>query len=574
MRWSQKWRNALSIFLLLAIQVQVTTATFWTVTTWFVESSTTSTFTNCGGPGKFCTLTDTVERTVAPDATPSAGASTISTTSFDLTHIDVTVIYIWLEHGSVPDSDLLPEEDPFGDSSSITSSTSDPASNVYTKYQMPVVYTAPASCPTPFTYATYTRIDPPEEVTHLPAFVSALSTSTSITTISYNGAVWTETYLNKYVESSAAPVTLTTLNELWSMSIARCFNPASASTTEDPRLHSSDEYWRNCGDVEEGCASFVQAWVIAIAVVIPLLFLFGFAESYFWFRKLMLGGTALRLGTISWCLLFPIVMPFLTRVSPARPDPQERALMKQYWAALGAGQRLKLWMKWGFKHQYPIQMLDADPRIYGKSGGIGYQGQPPPASRGVVVAGTRSGGGGAGHPQQVVAVQNGNGYSVPSMQQQGIPVYMMAVPGRVNEKTVAESTNVVTSNNAVFTPEQQQPSNWPQHQPIPNQQQVFYPAPVPVQTGFGGNFAIPEGYVLVPQAQAQGYAATPVVPLVPTHQPSNIGVAPSAQGQQVFNGAVPPSPAGSGWHGGQAHSVSTPSDLSTPTPPPVGQESR
>lgn len=109
-----------------------------------------------------------------------------------------------------------------------------------------------------------------------------------------------------------------------------------------------------------GCIT-LKNLIIILATVIPSLFLLGFVESYFWFRRLMHGQRALRVGTVCWVCISVWVLCF-TRVSPSRGcGPEETDVLKMQWAVLSGGQRLKLWLKWGFRHKYPVELLGESP---------------------------------------------------------------------------------------------------------------------------------------------------------------------------------------------------------------------
>lgn len=122
------------------------------------------------------------------------------------------------------------------------------------------------------------------------------------------------------------------------------------------------------GDDEEVCmhrrlsylCMWWRDWIIVLATVLPGLFVLGFIESFLWFRQMMRGRRALRLGTLSWTLISGWVVCFM-RVRPSRDEGEQPALVEQ-WKSLSAGQKWRLWWKWGFRHKYPVEMLGPDPR--------------------------------------------------------------------------------------------------------------------------------------------------------------------------------------------------------------------
>ncbi|RSL89891.1 hypothetical protein CEP51_000973 [Fusarium floridanum] len=176
----------------------------------------------------------------------------------------------------------------------------------FTYYFQGIVYTAPSSCPTPFTVSTTTRIMIPSEV------VSQFSPTSLVsrTGTHGNGAVYTQ--VTAYLSDGAVRINPADTSSDWLATyyLADCRNPTA----------TDDSYW---GNLEPGTSrddpvndwlnekSGPKPWVIALAVVFPSLFLLGFVESWFWFRRMMVGKGALRVGTISWILIFPLLLFFV-----------------------------------------------------------------------------------------------------------------------------------------------------------------------------------------------------------------------------------------------------------------------
>ncbi len=107
-----------------------------------------------------------------------------------------------------------------------------------------------------------------------------------------------------------------------------------------------------------GCTT-LTTWVIVLATVLPTLFVLGFVESFFWFRALMRGRRAWRLGTISW-ISISLWIYCVTVITPARSREDQQVLEEQ-WNQMSAGTRFRLWMKWGFRHKYPVELLGPEP---------------------------------------------------------------------------------------------------------------------------------------------------------------------------------------------------------------------
>lgn len=341
--------------------------------------------------------------------------------------------------------------------------------------------TAPTSCPTSFEVATYYDVYVPYDVR---PYMSAEST---ITSTNYKGDA--TYYIHLLDPSAVAPtarVDPTTKFE-YSYYVKSCRNPtATGADYWGPTTTSSsggsrgpfsggdswDSDWHVCG-VYTGCVR-LAVWVIVIATIIPALFLFGFVESYFWFRRLMLGKSALRLGTVCWCLISLWVI-LLTRKSSARSEA-DQALLREYWKSLSAGTRIKLWFKWGFRWRYPVELL-------GNPDGttVVVVQQPPPAAPGTT-PGQFPPPPPGGDPSAAAAVVNGNDEKTQDQQQSQIGV----VPG-----------------SAPITP------TYPGQQPP--QGYVWMPAP-------------PQGAYVPPgqqPPQPAGYYASPQQPVYAPYPPSS-----------------------------------------------------
>ncbi|KAL2163763.1 hypothetical protein VTH06DRAFT_5822 [Thermothelomyces fergusii] len=332
--------------------LQPALASFYTITEYYLIVETVTSYDEYS-------YTRTSYRTVNPTVTPTADA--VSTSTSTDRYDDVEIVSVFLTDG-VDERDLVP-----------TSPTDD---NLYTFFAVKVTWTAPSSCPTPFTVVTDAYVNIPWDVR---PYMEAESTATSVFTDSEDGAY---TYVTKYVDQSAVvpsrrPVPTSDFH--YTYYVENCRNPTATNPSEfygptytrgsggyrggddddddeddddGGRGHSSSNS-RWCSAYHPDCG--VAAWVIAVATVIPAIFLLGFVESYFWFRRMMLGKPALRLGTVCWCCL-SLWFVLLTRRSPGR-SPQDQALLWQYWDTLGAGTRVRLWLKHGFRWRYPAELI-------------------------------------------------------------------------------------------------------------------------------------------------------------------------------------------------------------------------
>jgi hypothetical protein len=389
---------------------------FWTYTSRIQDSVSTTVYT---GFDETYTDSYTSTRAIKTDASPTATPYSTSTSdsyyyySYDE---DVQYVYAYYSDGAVPESMLEPTYDY---SAGLTSTSSD---SVYTVFRMPVTYTAPASCPTPFTVSVDETVTVPTEVRDQ---VTPTSKKTgSVQTYFTYGATQTETW---YLSAGAAPLRTSTAYN-YEYYVASCSTPYSSEST------SGSNYRSGGGDYDDidvcswysGCTSF-RTWVIIIACLIPGLFLLGFLESWFWFRRLMLGKGALRFGTISWIMISLWVACFTRAQSKRSPDDQK--LLREKWNKTGSGEAFKLWWKWGFRHRYPVPLLGQYSR---NTVGIVPEGQPLPQPG--QMAGPMYGPGFQPQPGAPVAYYpNGQPYSpppqgwVPAPNGQG---YMMPPPGQ------------------------------------------------------------------------------------------------------------------------------------------------
>lgn len=323
-------------------------ATQWTVTSYYAESVVTS---------QYGTYTDdvyTYTTTISIKPTASITAAPTSTYTSTDTYYDLKVVEIYYDPDDVEANDIVPT----------TSYDPDDYSGSYTYWVQEIVYTAPTSCPTAFTVTTYTNVYVPSAVEDQ---LSPTSTTKYVSTYR-DGDKYT--YVTAYLSQGAVPTTTATTSDfVETYYIDNCRNPtatgdaywgpdSSSGGSSDDDDDDSDSYYSYCYGLY-GCTS-VKTWVIIVASVIPSLFLFGFFESFFWFRRLMLGKAALRFGTICWCLISLWVICF-TRHTGARNKADHPGL-RQQWNALPMGTRFKLWFKWGFRHAYPVDLLGPDPR--------------------------------------------------------------------------------------------------------------------------------------------------------------------------------------------------------------------
>jgi hypothetical protein len=257
--------------------------------------------------------------------------------------------------------------------------------------------------------------------------MSAASTATSVST--RGGAA--STYITHFIPATAVPVSErpnTASDFLYTYYIRNCRNPTATGSARAAPTGSGGgrggsgsgsidwDDWTVCSAMT-GCVA-LATWVIVIATILPLLFLLGFVESYCWFRRMMIGRSALRLGTICWCLM-SLWFILLTRKSQER-SKEDQVLLKQYWASLSAGTKIKLWFKHGLAWRYPVELLgnpDGNNPVVVQV--VPVPGQQPPGQPG-------DGMSGGGVDKTQVGMQQQPVY----MAHSGPPQYMQPVPGQ------------------------------------------------------------------------------------------------------------------------------------------------
>ncbi|KAH8694533.1 hypothetical protein BGZ61DRAFT_452058 [Ilyonectria robusta] len=360
-------------------------ASQWTVTSYYAVVETTSTYSTYTEDWAVDTYTQTI--TLKPSAVEDFSVSATSTYVSEDTYYDVKIVEVYYDPTDVDSSDIVP------------TSTYNSDDYTYTYYYQEVFYTAPASCETAFTVQTYVDV-------YIPSEVRDQITPSSVTTYtsSYDdGGKYTmvQAFLS---EGEVSLSSATTKDFIQSYYLDDCINPTATGSDryngdygygddnddDDDSSSSGGGYgYTVCSLYGYGCTS-LQTWIIIIASVLPGLFVLGFIESFFWFRRMMLGKAALRFGTICWVLLTLLVLCF-TRHSPARNKADAPALREQ-WNAMSIGTRIKLWFRWGFRHAYPIELLGPDPKTFKDPrpadgtqpppmmymGPPGPNGQPPP----------------------------------------------------------------------------------------------------------------------------------------------------------------------------------------------------
>lgn len=314
---------------------------FWTVTSRYEvqQAVETYTFGSYEEPVTYST-TRTISASVTPTATP------LSTATYPNRRDDVETVMLFYSPGAVAESDLEPTY--------FRTATTTDATLTWTSFLMPIVYTAPATCSSDFTFTTSTDVYVPSEVQDQ---LKPTSIETGKSDSPYGTPYFTEIW---YLTEGAAPHT-TSLDYIYQYYIEYCTKPYSYNYRGGSKYYDDDD-----DDDDDGwgytyktycygyCTSF-KTWIIIIATLIPTLFVFGFLESWFWFRRLMTGRSALRMGTVCWvCISFWVLC--FTKKQGARSS-EDQKMLQEHWKNTSNGTAFKLWLKWGFRHTYPKEIL-------------------------------------------------------------------------------------------------------------------------------------------------------------------------------------------------------------------------
>ena len=502
-------------------------ASQWTVTSYFVASQSEEVYTDT-----YFETTDTYTYTyqdiytLKSGVTAAASAAT-STSTYTDDYQDLEIIEIYIDPAAVDEDDYA----------TITYDDSDDYNDSYTDYVMPLVMTAPESCPTPFTFSTQTIVAIPTEIASQYSQFQSVKTTISTVLDDYYETAYEYTMITAYLSANALTLSgeAVTDHYYYRYYVAECSNPTDDSywyddptetESEDPFSTNSPSGDDNDDDEEvtagrfgiEQCSHLMACgWLttalVIIAAILPAIFLLGFLESYFWFRRLMTGRSALRFGTVCWIfLLLPVLC--LTKKTPAR-DADMQAAFKQTWKETSFGTALRLWMKYGFRHRYPTELLGEHPEYKSMADSIA----PSVAPR---------------MSMSEVSAQQPIGYGPPPAGGPGVsqPPAIYYVAG-ANGKGHAGPTQV-----APMPPQGSVPRSHPRYP----QPAAHAPAPAPAQA-----HAQPDTNVSTPSPVSQNATAArdstgpPQLDVSPNQEPISPVVPPA----EPSNPPPPPPPAGS-----------------------------
>ncbi|VBB84218.1 Putative protein of unknown function [Podospora comata] len=287
-----------------------------------------------------------------------SGVSPRSTTTVTNRDWDVEMVTIILPADSIPRSELE-SWSRFHIMSTPTESTTD-------NWIIHHTLTAPASCPTSFEYTTSTPLSnwgdylPSEFLTeyllpkatilpvksHTSTYHESLTITKMTRTIHVKAADLPPTRYGGPPLNGNYPFYRLDLDMLNTSYVQHCYLPG------EPRPPTQAEL---CPYTYAGKCSRLEPWMIIVAAVIPSIILLGFVENFFWFRRLMLGKTCLRMGTVCWASIFIFVVGFT--IIEKRRSPEDRAEFRQQWKTMQLKTKIKLWCQFGFRHRYPVAWL-------------------------------------------------------------------------------------------------------------------------------------------------------------------------------------------------------------------------
>ncbi|TGO56149.1 hypothetical protein BOTNAR_0229g00150 [Botryotinia narcissicola] len=309
---------------------------------------------------------ETITRGVVPNATPVANAIETLTDTSAYAHITIIEVVLTPGSGSRPTS---------------TYDYYATTTTLQTSFVVPITYTPYPKCTGTAQNWTYVTTVPISVPTIVASIISPSVLTTSVSRYTYyDDSVSAATFVNAVLNpTDVAADTLASASanyEPYSMSY--CYTPTTTCTTilstasctptwvypgYDSTLGSGDSssyydsytcdvYW--CGDRA----------ILMIIICVPvgwvvLWLLVGLFESWLSFKGIMLGLNRKRGVPYAWCC---ILMLFLCCTGPTyrAKSAEEQERLKAQWNEMGAGKKLALWFKWGFRWKYP-DMLGEEP---------------------------------------------------------------------------------------------------------------------------------------------------------------------------------------------------------------------
>ena len=291
----------------------------------------------------------TVTQEIVPTVTPIPSAITTYTQKPEYTHLTVIQVILPPGSGTEPTIDYAAY-----------------STSIYTSYVVPITYSKPDSCTgANWTYTTNVPVWIPQAVE---TQLAPVTVSASATTYSYDHLVPTP------VTVMIAVLNPTDVNADDLASASSSYIPYQVKLCESPTtecsqaLCTSDSSPSDTGPSQYDDSyynSYVRQLII-IAVCVPvgwilLWLILGMWENWASFKGIMLGQQRKRGVPYSWCCVNIIFLCFTGPTYMAKSEEEQAALLER-WKEMKAGQKFKLWMRWGFKWKYP-DMLGPEPEM-------------------------------------------------------------------------------------------------------------------------------------------------------------------------------------------------------------------
>ncbi|KAG4424955.1 hypothetical protein IFR04_001926 [Cadophora malorum] len=291
-------------------------------------------------------------------ASPTASVSVLSTLTESAAYADVTVVYNVLASGdSISRTYYTGTED-----------------IPYTSYVVPITYSADATCSQNWTYSTNVPVSFPAIITPTP-----VTATTSATTYAYGYGYNKpqETYVIAVLNASDVDAAeVASASSYYAPSyLSYCYTPTTTcSTPTGTAAQCTTTFVYDSSSSSRGSSSYYDDYyhdywltpLILICVLVPvgwflLWLIIGLFESWMSFKGLMLGQHRKRGLPYAWCCISIIFLCWTGPTYKAK-SPEEQAVLLERWKEMKAGEKFKLWMKWGFRWKYPT-MLGEEPEI-------------------------------------------------------------------------------------------------------------------------------------------------------------------------------------------------------------------
>lgn len=238
-----------------------------------------------------------------------------------------------------------------------------------TYFQQPIVWTAPSTCSSKWTYTTYVSVSIPSIVVPqiTPISTTLLAKSSYYDSTTVFSMMW-------LVPEDTYPTETTAHLLYYNYYATRCQDPGPSVTNNDWGVWLANESGTGGGRTTSGGGSssyygdyyggyvwhYYIAFLVIVCALIPLFFILGWFENYFWFTRLMKGKSCFRGGTICWALILVFMICFIKR-QKRRDSAEERKELQAKWKAMKTRERLRHWRKNWWRWKYPEALLGPRP---------------------------------------------------------------------------------------------------------------------------------------------------------------------------------------------------------------------